>query len=70
MTVDFWACAVVSLFSDDLRGNEAAKMDCGAAHFAALAIDKNPARYVKATKVDDLMGHVGWLRSHRSHRMP
>lgn len=47
-----------SLFSDDLRGNEAAKMDCGAAHFAALAIDKNPARYVKATKVDDLMGHV------------
>lgn len=47
-----------SLFSDDLRGNEAGKMDCGAAHFAALAIDKNPARYVKATKVDDLMGHV------------
>lgn len=47
-----------SLFSDDLRGNEAAKMNCGAAHFAALAVGENPARYVKVTKVDELMRHA------------
>jgi type III restriction enzyme len=44
-----------SLFVDDLRDQEAAKIACGEAHFKALAVDKNPARYIKATKVDDLM---------------
>jgi type III restriction enzyme len=44
-----------SLFVDDLRDNEAAKIACGEAHFQALAVGKNPARYIKATKVDDLM---------------
>jgi type III restriction enzyme len=45
-----------SLFADDLRDNEAAKVACGAAHFQELAIGiKNPARFVKATKVDDIM---------------
>lgn len=46
-----------SLFTDDLRDNEAAKIACGEAHFEALAVDENPARYVKATKIDDLMEH-------------
>ncbi|WP_242223998.1 type III restriction-modification system endonuclease [Shinella zoogloeoides] len=44
-----------SLFTDDLRDNEAAKIACGEAHFKALAVDENPARYIKATKIDDLM---------------
>ena len=38
-----------SLFKDDLRDNEAAKIICGEAHFKALASDPNPARYIKAT---------------------
>jgi type III restriction enzyme len=44
-----------SLFTDDLRDNEAAKIACGKAHFQALAIGPNPARYIQATKVDDIM---------------
>lgn len=46
-----------SLFVDDLRDNEAAKIACGEAHFKALAVGKNPARYIKATKIDDLIQH-------------
>ena len=44
-----------SLFADDLRDNEAAKIACGKAHFQALATGPNPARYIQATKVDDIM---------------
>ncbi|MER8472746.1 DEAD/DEAH box helicase family protein [Mesorhizobium sp. M1328] len=47
-----------SLFTDDLRDAEAAKIACGAAHFKALATDANPARYVKATKIDDVFAQV------------
>jgi type III restriction enzyme len=47
-----------SLFNDDLRDQEAAKIACGDAHFKALAIDKNPARYVKATKLEDVFSHT------------
>ncbi len=46
-----------SLFTEDLRDNEAAKIICGEAHFKALATDPNPTRYIKATKIDDLMEH-------------
>jgi type III restriction enzyme len=46
-----------SLFPDDLRDNEAAKLACGEAHFKALATGSNPACYIKATKVDDLMAY-------------
>ncbi|MFC3439997.1 type III restriction-modification system endonuclease [Sphingobium rhizovicinum] len=46
-----------SLFADDLRDKEAAKIACGKAHFKALAVSKNPARYVNATKIGDLMEH-------------
>ena len=47
-----------SLFADDLRDSEAAKIACGAEHFKALAVGANPARYVKATKLDDLMAQI------------
>ncbi|MBN8956878.1 MAG: DEAD/DEAH box helicase family protein [Rhizobiales bacterium] len=45
-----------TLFADGLRSTEAAKILCGEAHFSALATGDNPARYVKATKVEDLLG--------------
>jgi type III restriction enzyme len=45
-----------TLFADGLRSTETGKILCGEAHFSALAIGDNPARYVKATKVDDLLG--------------
>lgn len=45
-----------SLYTDDLRDNEAAKIACGKAHFQALATGPNSARYIQATKVDDIMG--------------
>lgn len=47
-----------SLFTDDLRDNEAAKIACGEAHFKALAVDPNPARYIKATNINDVFNHV------------
>ena len=47
-----------SLFADDLRDVEAGKITCGMEHFSALADGPSPARYVKATKVDDLMAHI------------
>jgi type III restriction enzyme len=46
-----------SLFIDDLRDNEAAKVACGEAHFKALATGPNPARYIRATKIDDVVDH-------------
>ncbi|SDL83286.1 type III restriction-modification system endonuclease [Paracoccus chinensis] len=47
-----------SLFNDDLRDSENAKIACGEAHFRSIATGDNPARYVKATRIDDLMDHV------------
>jgi type III restriction enzyme len=44
------------LFADDVRAKEAAKMKCGEAHFKALAVDENPARYIKARSVADVLG--------------
>jgi len=44
-----------SLFTDDLRSKESAKIECGRAHFNALAIGDNPARYLVATKFEDLV---------------
>jgi type III restriction enzyme len=44
-----------SLFAEDLREKERAKIKCGEAHFKALA-DRTPtsARFVQATKIDHL----------------
>lgn len=43
-----------TLFADALRSSEAAKIRCGEVHFKALAVGDNPARFVKATKLDDI----------------
>jgi len=43
---------------DDLRQIEGAKIKCGEKHFAELAVGQNPAQYIKATSVDDMMRHV------------
>jgi type III restriction enzyme len=46
-----------SLFGIDLRVVEQAKIDCGKAHFAALAQGDNPAKFVMATSVDDMLAN-------------
>lgn len=43
-----------SLFKDDLRDKEGAKIACGKVHFEALATGDHPARYVVATSLDDV----------------
>ena len=43
------------LFADDLRDKERAKIECGKAHFKALEVHEQPARYVVARTVDDLL---------------
>ena len=40
---------------DDLRHIEAAKIKCGEKHFEELATGSNPAQYVRATSVDEMM---------------
>ncbi|MCB1469121.1 MAG: restriction endonuclease subunit R, partial [Rhizobiaceae bacterium] len=44
---------------DDLRHKEGAKIACGKQHFAVLAQRDNPARYIRATSVDEMMKHNG-----------
>ncbi len=45
-----------SLYADDLRDKESAKIKCGQAHFAELAThNSSAARFVKATKLDDVL---------------
>jgi type III restriction enzyme len=46
------------LFKDDLRDREWAKMECGKAHFNALAVGYNPAQFVTARNIDDLMART------------
>ncbi len=46
-----------SLFTDDLRDKESAKIECGKAHFKALAVGESPAKYVVARNIDDLLAH-------------
>ncbi len=48
-----------SLFAADLRGQEAAKIACGKAHFAAIAAGHAPARFVQATKLEDVLAQGG-----------
>jgi type III restriction enzyme len=43
-----------SLFAEDIYDKERAKIKCGEAHFAALAVGENPVRYIKARNIDDL----------------
>lgn len=52
-----------SLFTDDLRDRESGKIKCGEAHFAELAQYNSPAaRFIKATKIGDLMAHAASAR--------
>jgi type III restriction enzyme len=44
-----------SLFLGDLREKESAKVECGKGHFRALAVKESPARYIVASKLDDVM---------------
>jgi type III restriction enzyme len=50
-----------SLFTDDLRDKESAKIECGKAHFKALAVGENPAQFIRARNIDDLMAKC-WPR--------
>lgn len=47
-----------SLFDEDLRDKESAKIKCGKAHFEALAVGENPASYLVARNIGDLMAKV------------
>lgn len=44
-----------SLFTDDLRDKESAKITCGKEHFKALAVKESPAQYIVATSVADVL---------------
>lgn len=44
-----------TLFADDLRDRESGKIKCGEAHFKALAVRENPAEFIVATKVGDIL---------------
>lgn len=43
------------LFTDDLRDKENAKILCGKAHFKAIASGDNPARFIVARNLDDVL---------------
>lgn len=44
-----------SLFKDDLRDKEGAKIRCGKENFKAISVDANAARFAVATKLDDVL---------------
>jgi type III restriction enzyme len=44
-----------SLFADDQRDKEGAKIVCGRAHFKALEVREAPAKYIVARSVNDLL---------------
>lgn len=46
-----------SLLFGDLRGTEEAKVQCGRAHFEAIAVGENPVRFIKAKTLNDVLAH-------------
>jgi type III restriction enzyme len=46
-----------SLFADDLRDKESAKINCGKAHFEALQVREAPVQYVVARSLADVLSH-------------
>lgn len=44
-----------SLYADDLRNKESAKIECGKAHFRSIATGEKPAEFITARNIDDLM---------------
>lgn len=51
-----------SLFTDDRRIKESAKVECGMAHFKALAVGESPARYVVSASFDDFIAQAADAR--------
>ena len=47
-----------SLFNDDLRVKEGANIQCGKAHFQALAVGDHPAEFVQARNLHDVMAKI------------
>jgi len=41
-----------------LRDKEHGKIKCGQAHFQALAVDENPARFVQARELGDVLAEI------------
>lgn len=48
-----------SPYADDLRGKEDAKIECGKAHFRALAVKEKPAEYKVARRLEDVLAGIG-----------
>ncbi len=46
------------LFADDVRDKESKKMECGEAHFKAIAQGENPAVFKKATILSDILAAI------------
>ena len=46
-----------SLFGMDIRATEQAKMECGKAHFDAIGDGANPAKFVAASSLGDVLAH-------------
>lgn len=46
------------LFAEDLGETERAKIECGRAHFRALAVREEPAKYVVASSLSDVLGEA------------
>ena len=46
-----------SLFTQDLRGTEGLKIECGKAHFQALRIGEAPAQYQVVRNIEDFVAH-------------
>ncbi len=44
-----------SLFGDDFRVKEKAKIECGKEHFKAIAADESPVRYLIARTLEDVI---------------
>jgi type III restriction enzyme len=47
-----------SLFNDDLRDKERARIECAKAHFRALQAGENPVRYMVARSLDDVLAEA------------
>lgn len=48
-----------SLFTDNLRDQESAKIRCGESHFGALARGGKPVKFIPGRNLDDVMSHAG-----------
>ncbi len=47
-----------SLYNDDLRDREGAKIECGKAHFKALAEESTPVKFVRASKLNEVLNQI------------